>query len=202
MKKVIGLFLSVSASILIFGCATTSGAGLVPTDNQVVVVVERNRLIEFNLPKIEEINSNTPSWLGDVAPEDMIWGIGEGYLSTLNASCEQAKFNAQVDICRRLATIIRVIEHTSTDPSNKQIIDRLNLYENEFYVLLSILASEQLSFELSEFIIIERRTKTADGHIWYLLSLRKNDAERITNIVEFGEFYENYYKDLENQLSE
>jgi calcineurin-like phosphoesterase family protein len=143
------------------------------------------------LPKLEEITGNMPSWIDTPPPEDTLWGIGVGDLSTMSASCEQAKFNAQLNICEQLSVHTRFVENSPDNFSEIDIITRLNLYQNEFYSLLSTGASQQASFELSEFIKVDRRTKTADGKIWYLVSFPRKEAENIIDII--SQYQENYF---------
>ena len=154
----------------------------------ILVGCEQNKM-----PKIEEISGNIPDWVSDTLPEDILYGIGVGDLSTINASCEQAKFNAQADICRQVSMYIMFAEET---------FDSLKtLYQNEFYNLLSINASDQVSFELSEFIKIDKRTRDVDGKIWYRVSLLKKDAKIITNIISQYQksYFESYIKGVEEE---
>jgi hypothetical protein len=148
-----------------------------------IVVLDNGYCQQNVIPKLEEIVGNVPDWLGDYPPEDVLWGIGVGGLSTTNASCEQAKFNAQSDICRQLSMYLMHVENSHDDPSFGHTIAKLNLYQNEFYTLLSIEASNQTTFELSEFIKIDKRTKTADGSIWYRVYLTKYDAEKFGTML-------------------
>jgi hypothetical protein len=147
-----------------------------------------------NLPRLEEISENTPEWINDPPLQDAVWGIGVGDLSALNASCEQAKFNAQLDICRRLSEVVKIVENTADNLSELTIITRLNRYQNEFYNLLSLAASQQASFALSELIKVDRRTRTADGKIWYRVSFSIKEARNITDsISQYQEQYFNAY---------
>jgi len=157
--------------------------------------------------KLEEINSNTPDWINDVPPEDMLWGIGIGNLSTVKASCELAKFNAQTSISRQISYYVKDVSNSIDQPLQVEIfdlIDQLNVYQNEFYMSLMANASEQVSFELSELVNIERRVKTADGNVWYLLSIRKKDAENIFVIIDdyIKKYFESYTAEIEKEISE
>jgi len=147
--------------------------------------------------KLEEINGNTPDWLNNIPPEDVLWGIGIGNLSTVKASCELAKFNAQTDISRQISSYIRDISHSIDQ-------EQLNDYQKEFYMFLLINATEQVSFELSELVKIERKTKTADENVWYLLSIRKREAENIFIIIDdyVKKYFESYTAEVEKEISE
>jgi hypothetical protein len=137
------------------------------------------------LPNIEITTDNAPHWLNDLPPADKIWGIGVGKLSTENASCELAKFHAQADICRSISQTIKQVKNELDNPSasEQRLLEKLNLYQNEFYMLLVWMASEEVAFELGEFIKVERRTKTKDGHIWYLASIQKNVANNFEKLI-------------------
>jgi hypothetical protein len=163
----------------------------------ILIGCEQNKI-----PKIEEISNNIPDWIEDNPPEDILWGVGEGNLSTVNASCEQAKFNAQADICRQISSIVRHVETSYDDPSMKNIYEKSDFYENELYMFLFFYCSDQVLFELSEFIKIERRTRTSDGKIWYLVSLRKNDAKNIQpQISQYNEtLFNDHIENIEGTL--
>jgi hypothetical protein len=147
--------------------------------------------------KLEEITNNIPDWINDVPPEDVLWGIGIGNLSTVKASCELAKFNAQTDISRQISSYISDVSHSIEQ-------EQPNDYKKEFYMFLLINASEQVSFELSELVKIERKTKTADGNVWYLLSIRKKDAENIFVIIDdyVKKYFKSYTAEVEKEISE
>jgi hypothetical protein len=135
---------------------------------------------QYQWPSIETSADRIPDWLNDMPENDEIWGIGAGKLSSEKASCELAKFNAQASICRSLSYSFRYAE-TKLDnpsPSEQDLTEKLNWYQNEFYTLRSLMASEQAAFELSEFIKVERLTKTADGTIWCLASIQNDIASK------------------------
>jgi hypothetical protein len=140
---------------------------------------------QAQLPTIEITADSVPDWLlYDLPSDDKFWGIGRGRLSTENASCEQAKFNAQVETCKQIS----YYRQERTNPNN------LSPVEQELEDALAIMASEQTSFELSEFITVERRTKTKDGTIWYLVSIQKDIANNFEKMVGeyIGEYVESY----------
>jgi hypothetical protein len=55
-----------------------------------------------------------------------------------------------------------------------------------------IQSSERVSFELSEFITIEKRLKTVDGRIWYILSLKKDDVKKVEPAIQ--KYVEDYFR--------
>jgi hypothetical protein len=141
-------------------------------------------------PKLEEINNDTPTWLNDIPPENMLWGIGMGNLSSVSTSCELAKFNAQTSICRQISYYVKHVENPLNEFLQRDLIDQLNIYQNQFYMFLADYATDQISFELSKLVKIEKRTKTSDGTIWYLISLKKDEAEKIG--IYINEYIKNY----------
>jgi len=147
--------------------------------------------------KLEETKGDMPVWLNDIPPEDEIWGIGIGDLSTIKASCELAKFNAQVSISRQISH--SVISHLTDQSSQNDLINKINIYQNEYYLSLMDIFSEQVSFELSELVKIERRAKTANGYIWYLLSIKKEDAKNIRETI--NEYLKTHFES-EKSISE
>jgi hypothetical protein len=163
---------------------------------------------QAQLPVIEITADSRPGWLHDLSShysEDKLLGIGVGELSTENASCEQAKFMAQAEICGQISHYIREVRTELSNPSSSEqgLVDKLNLYQNECYKLLSSMALDQVAFELSEFITVEQRTKTKDGNIWYLVSIQKDTADNfVKKIVDYQiRFVESYAKDLDNYLA-
>ena len=56
--------------------------------------------------ELETINLNVPKWVTDFpfyAPEDVYYGIGVSNLSNISDACEQAKFNAVLDLLRKIS---------------------------------------------------------------------------------------------------
>jgi len=152
-------------------------------------------------PKLEEIDSNTPDWVNDLPPEGVFWGIGTGKLSTVEASCELAKFNAQAAMIRSISYRAIDVLHSTDQPLQYDLVDQLNVYKNEFYYYLMLTASEQVSFELSEFTKIERRARTADGTVWYLISLEIDDLKKIGAIDNYiDEYFESHIAEIEAQI--
>jgi hypothetical protein len=173
-----------------------------------------------NEPKIEEIGNNIPDWVYDIQrqtnfqyqTDDMIWVIGTGNSrSSIKASCELAKFNALADIYILLSNIfepvdayIETISRLSDDPSQKELIDTLNLYQIEFYRLLANYISQQAAFALSEYIKVEKMAIDSNGTVWCPLSFNKDNAKKIP--PEFFEYAKKHYEDwvtrIDNALLE
>jgi hypothetical protein len=173
-----------------------------------------------NEPKIEEIGNNVPDWVYDIQrktnfqyqTDGMIWVIGTGNSrSSVKASCELAKFNALADLYILLSNIfepvdayIETISRSSDDPSQKELVDTLNLYQTEFYRLLANYISQQAAFALSEFAKVEKRAIDSNGTVWCLLSFKKGDVQKIP--PEIFEYAKKHYQDwvtrIDNALLE
>ena len=173
-----------------------------------------------NEPKIEEIGNTVPDWVYDIQrqtdfqyqTDDMIWVIGTGNSrSTVKASCELAKFNALADIYILLSNIfepvdayIETISRSSDDPSQRELVDTLNLYQTEFYRLLANYISQQAAFALSEYVKVEKMAIDSNGTVWCLLSFKKGDAKKIPpEIFEYAKkHYEDWVTKIDNALQE
>jgi len=173
-----------------------------------------------NEPKIEKVGDNVPDWVSDIQrqtdfqyqTDDMIWVIGTGNSrSTVKASCELAKFNALADIYILLSNVfepvdayIETISRSPDDPSQRELIDTLNLYQTEFYRLLANYVSQHAAFALSEYVKVEKRAIDSNGTVWCLLSFKKDDAEKIP--PEIFEYAKKHYEDrvtkIDNALLE
>jgi hypothetical protein len=145
-----------------------------------------------SLPQIEAIRGNIQDWFNDVyltASEDVLIGVGVGELNTMESSMEQAKFNAHADICRQLSMHIRNVKN-SIDYVPQDIVDRLDFYQNRYYDMVSLEVSYQACFMLYGLTTVERRSRTSDGKIWYVVSFNKN---KTGEIVGLDEYIRNYF---------
>jgi hypothetical protein len=150
------------------------------------------------LPDIEEVKEYTDTGYPAVidrwyrnATEHVLIGIGTGRQSTPEASMEQAKFNAHTDLCRQAAWFSRTVENSIPDVP-KSVVERLDFYQNLYYAVLSIVASDLAAFELYGLTTIEQRLRTKDGMIWYVVTLDKNKAEK--QLESLKETVKNYFE--------
>jgi hypothetical protein len=147
-----------------------------------------------SLPLIEDISGDIMDWasniIGLLISEDVIVSVGVGKLSTNKASMEQANFNAHVDLCRQLATYI-MYEYNSIDVIPKDIVDRLYFYQDRYYDMISMYANYQACFELYGLTTVERRARTSDGQIYYIVSFEKKSKEKL--IVGLQEYVRNFF---------
>jgi hypothetical protein len=134
---------------------------------------------QSKMPKIEEITGARPDWYKDTAPQGVLWGLGSGDLSTVDASCEQALLIAQGNIVRKIISNVRNIESSYDNTPLGNAKKKADIYHNYFYMLLNDYLAEQASFELSKYTTVERRGKTSDGKIWYVVSIKSSDVAKI-----------------------
>jgi hypothetical protein len=147
---------------------------------------------QHSLPPIETVSENIQDRLDRILEEsspDVIIGIGIGGMNTDEASMEQAKFNAHAAICGEVFTYLQFVSD-SFDDVPKDVLDRLNFYQNKYYQMVSEEASGQACFMLYGLTTVEWRAKTGDGKIYYVVSLNKNE-EIFDPIVEYTTNYFN-----------
>jgi hypothetical protein len=151
------------------------------------------------LPKIETLQERTPEWVSTLPPENEFWGIGIGSMNNLEASLENAIFNAHRDICRQLLFFIETVERSyqiemggELPPDIKEPLD----------ILLEELVSCHVSFELRGLTNVKRRSKTADGSVWVLVSINKNNVSDILGrLIETKNEYTREYRQFILELS-
>jgi hypothetical protein len=136
------------------------------------------------LPDIEEVEEYTDNgipavinqWYRD-APKHVLVGIGTGNLSTLEASVEAAKFSAHADLCRQVVLFVQTAKNAIPDVP-QSVVDRSDFYQNAYYMMVSIAATDAAAFELYGITTIEQRLRDKDGMIWYVVTLDKNKTEK------------------------
>jgi hypothetical protein len=151
------------------------------------------------LPMIEEVQGNIPEWAINLPfEENKLWAIGTGNLSTIEASREQAKFNAHVNLCGQLSMPVKFVAN-SFDNVQKNIIDRLDFYQNQYYFMVALVSINQACFELFGLTEIERIARTSDGTIWYLVSLNISRTKEIAGLSEYiNEYFNSGVEDFKD----
>ena len=154
------------------------------------------------LPPIEETGGNpVHEWVLMVSEDaGVLMGMGRGKLSTLNASCELAKFEAQQDLFVQIVSTtwpgmeFNLLDIYGDDLLAESLTNRAELALSTFIY--------QGAFELSEFMTIEKRARTPDGHIWYMVTLKKTDAHTLAAAIFDSDIHRRYIHETEQILHE
>ena len=112
---------------------------------------------------------NTPPWINDLPPEDVLWGIGSAKQSSDAMSMTTAEARARVSIARQLDTKVKAMfTDYNLDAGNVGNIANATLQEE---------VSRQITnTNLSGARPIQRWI-AADGTWWYLMEFKKSDAK-------------------------
>jgi len=120
--------------------------------------------------------TNSPSWLNDFPPEDVIWGIGVAKQSSVNLSMTTAEARARTAIARQLSTKVQAMfTDYNLDAGNARNQANTSLQED---------VSRQITnMDVSGARPI-KRWEAPDGTWWYLVELKKSDAKaKIASIL-------------------
>lgn len=114
---------------------------------------------------------NTPEWINDFPPEDMLWGIGVAKQSSENMSMSMAESRARQNIAFQLRTEVEaMITDYARDAGTVNDQASLQLAET---------VGRQLTQTTLSGASPLKRWKAPDGTYWYLVQLKKSDAARI-----------------------
>ena len=115
-------------------------------------------------------NANTPEWLNDFPPEDVLWGIGSAKQSTENLSMTMADARARQEVARQLSVLAEgMVKDYARDAGTVGNQTSLQLAES--------VARQLTSAQLSGATPI-KRWKAPDGTWWYLVQMKKADAAK------------------------
>jgi hypothetical protein len=112
--------------------------------------------------------STMPPWLNDVAPEDVIWGIGIAKQSSESMSMTTAEARGRVAIARLLNTKVQAM---FTDYN----LDAGNVNNQANTSLQEDVSRQITNMNVSGARVIQR-WKAPDGTWWYLVEMKKADA--------------------------
>jgi hypothetical protein len=119
---------------------------------------------------------NTPEWLNDFPPEDVIWGIGTAKQSSESMSMTTAEARARVAIARQLNTKVQAM---FTDYN----LDAGNVRNQANTSLQEDVSRQITNMDVSGARPI-KKWKASDGTWWYLVELKKSDAKaKIASIL-------------------
>jgi len=113
--------------------------------------------------------TNTPEWLNDFPPEDVIWGIGTAKQSSPSMSMTTAEARARTAIARQLSTKVQAMfTDYNLDAGNVNAQANASLQED---------VSRQITnMDVSGARPI-KRWEAPDGTWWYLVEFKKSDAK-------------------------
>jgi hypothetical protein len=149
MKKICLILLVLSLGLAFVACKTTTTAS---------------------------VPANTPEWLNEFPPEDVLWGLGSAKQSSESMSMTTAEARARVDIARQLSTKVQAMfTDYNQDAGNVRNQANTSLQEN--------VSRQVTNMDVSGARPI-KRWKASDGTWWYLVEMKKSDAkDQLTSIL-------------------
>jgi hypothetical protein len=113
--------------------------------------------------------TNTPDWLNDFPPEDVLWGIGTAKQSSPSMSMTTAEARARTAIARQLSTKVQAM---FTD---------YNLDAGKAGAQANASLQEDVSRQITNMDVSGarpiKRWEAPDGTWWYLVEYKKSDAK-------------------------
>jgi hypothetical protein len=154
MKKLNVLI--IAAVILVMGLSTVAAGG--KKDNAAPVLL------------------NTPAWLSEMPPEDVVWGLGNANLQNTTLAMQTATTRAQTDAARQMGTLVQAM---------------LTDYANESGLASdprSLIAIENIERNIVNMNLtgatVNRREQMGDGTWWVRVYVGKAAAMRqISSVV-------------------
>jgi hypothetical protein len=113
--------------------------------------------------------TNTPEWLNDFPPEDVLWGIGTAKQSSASMSMTTAEARGRVGIARQLNTKVQAM---FTDYN----LDAGNVNNQANASLQEDVSRQITNMDVSGARPI-KRWEAPDGTWWFLVELKKSDAK-------------------------
>jgi glucan-binding YG repeat protein len=120
---------------------------------------------------------NTPEWLNDFPPEDVLWGIGTAKQSSEAMSMTMAESRARQNIAFQLSTEVQaMITDYARDAGTT---------DNQASLQLAETVGRQLTQTTLSGVSPLKRWKADDGTWWYLVQLKKADAaQAVAGIID------------------
>ena len=144
MKKALTILLVISLAFLAMGCASNKAA-------------------------VSSGPANTPPWLNDFPPEDVIWGIGIAKQSSESMSMTTAEARARTAIARQLSTKVQAM---FTDYN----LDAGNVGKQANASMQEDVSRQVTNIDVSGARAI-KRWQAPDGTWWFLVEFKKSDAK-------------------------
>jgi hypothetical protein len=113
--------------------------------------------------------TNTPEWLNDFPPEDVLWGIGTAKQSSPAMSMDTAEARARVSIARQLNTRVQnMFTDYNLDAGNVNAQANASLQENVSRLVTNMDVSGARPV---------KKWEAPDGTWWFLVEYKKSDAK-------------------------
>jgi len=112
---------------------------------------------------------NMPDWINDIAPSDVIWGIGTAKQSSPQMSMETAENNARVSIARQLDAQVRSMftnYNLDAGPAGNQVSTSLQESVSRTVTNMNVSGATP-----------DKRWTAPDGTFWVRVAYRKADAK-------------------------
>jgi hypothetical protein len=113
--------------------------------------------------------TNTPGWLNDFPPDDVIWGIGTAKQSSTSMAMTTAEARARTAIARQLSTKVQAM---FTDYN----LDAGNVGNQASTSLQEDVSRQITNMDVSGARPIQR-WQAPDGTWWFLVEMKKADAK-------------------------
>jgi len=154
MKKISLVLLVLALSLVFVACASKPAAASAPA-----------------IP-------NTPDWINDFPPEDVLWGIGIAKQSSESMSMTTAEARGRVAIARQLNTKVQAM---FTDYN----LDAGNVKNQANSSLQEDVSRQITDTTVSGARPIQKWKSPADGTWWYLVEMKKSDAkDQVASILK------------------
>jgi hypothetical protein len=125
--------------------------------------------------------SYTPAWVGELPPEDAIWGVGTASHEKQSLAMRNAERYGRVSIAERLKAYMRaVFTDYSAEAEDEADIDNI---KEEISIKITALPLKEA--------VTGTRWKSPDNKWWYRLEYKKTDAKQALSRI-FDETTEKY----------
>jgi len=119
--------------------------------------------------------TNTPEWLNEFPPEDVIWGIGTAKQSSPTMSMTTAEARARTAIARQLSTKVQAMfTDYNLDAGNVNAQANSSLQED--------VSRQVTNMDVSGARPI-KRWEAPDGTWWFLVEFKKSDARNTVSSI-------------------
>ena len=119
--------------------------------------------------------TNTPEWLNEFPPEDVIWGIGSAKQSSPSMSMDTAEVRARVSVARQLNNLVQnMFTDYNLDAGKTGAQANASLQENVSRLVTNMDVSGARPI---------KRWEAPDGTWWVLVEYKKGDAKNAVGSI-------------------